>query len=88
MASTGTTSATLLTDLQTAVAEQIALGSTIWANVGDTIAVTLTGASLGGTNVIYILQNQAADSTLDAASDTVIALIGTSTVPTALANFI
>lgn len=87
VASTGTTSTTLATDIATAVAAQIVVGANFWANVGDTIAVTLTGASVAGTSVIYIVQNATANTAYDVASDGIIALTGTSTVPTALANF-
>jgi S-layer protein len=87
VASTGVTAATLATNIATAVAAQIALAADNWAQLGDTMAVQITGASVAGNNVTYIVQNQAANATYDAAADTVIALIGTSTVPTALADF-
>jgi len=87
VASTGTTPDTLATDIATAVAAQIAVDSTFWENIGDTIAVQITGASLTGNDVTYIVQNQGSDTTYDAAADTVVALVGTSTVPTTLESF-
>jgi Ca2+-binding RTX toxin-like protein len=88
VASTGTTSGTLATDIATAVAAQIVIDANFWANVGDTIVVTLTGSSVAGTGAIYVVQNQAADATYDAGADTVIALIGTSTAPANLVDVI
>lgn len=87
VASTGITATTLATDIATAVAAQIVVDATLWDSAGDTISVTITGASVAGTGVSYIIQNQAADTTYDAAADTVIALIGTSVEPTVLAEF-
>ena len=87
IASSGVTSGALATDLAAAVTAQIAINSTLWDSIGDTIAVQLTGASVAGTTVTYIFQNQAANNTYDATVDTVVALIGTSTTPTALASF-
>ncbi|MFA6899630.1 MAG: hypothetical protein WC256_05410 [Desulfurivibrionaceae bacterium] len=88
VATTGATAGTLLTDLNTARAAQIVANANFWANAGDTIAVTITGVSLAGTNAIYIMQNTAADATLLTGADTIVALTGTSTVPTALASFV
>jgi len=84
-ASSGTTTGTLATDLAAIVA---LAGANAFDQVGDTIVVTITGASIGGTAVTYIVQNQAVDATYDAAADTVIVLTGTSTVPLTLASFI
>ena len=88
VASTGTTAGSLATDIATAVAAQIVAGANFWATTGDTIAVKITGASVAGTGVTYIVQNQGADATYDAAADTVVALIGTSIAPTTLAHFV
>ena len=87
VASTGTSAATLATDIATAVAAQIVVDATFWDSKGDTISVTITGASVAGTDVSYIVQNQSADATYDVAIDTVIALIGTSVEPTVLDSF-
>lgn len=83
--SSGATAATLATDIAAIVALQ---GADAFDDVGDTIVVKLTGASVAGTGVTYVIQNQANDATYDAAADTVIALTGTSTAPTVLADFI
>lgn len=88
VASTGTTAGSLATDIASAVAAQIVAGADFWANSGDTIAVKITGASVAGTGVTYIIQNQAADAAYNAAADTVVALIGTSVAPTTLAHFV
>ncbi|OGT81570.1 MAG: hypothetical protein A3H91_12260 [Gammaproteobacteria bacterium RIFCSPLOWO2_02_FULL_61_13] len=88
VAATGTTSGTLATDIATAVAAQIVAGAGFWDWAGDTIIVKLTGASVAGTNVTYVVQNQVNDTTYDAAADTVVALIGTSTGPAALTDFV
>ncbi len=80
-ASTGTTAGTLATDIATAVAAQIAVHANFWGQVGDTIAVTLNGASLAGTGAIYVIQNRAEDTTYDPTADTVVGLVGTSTAP-------
>jgi Ca2+-binding RTX toxin-like protein len=84
-ASSGATATTLATDLAAIVA---LAGTNAFDQAGDTIVVRITGTSVAGSNVYYVVQNQAADATYDAAADTVIALTGTSTVPTALADFI
>jgi Ca2+-binding RTX toxin-like protein len=76
VASTGVTAASLATDLATAVA---AAAADAFDQIGDTLLVTLTGTSLAGTGVVYIVQNQAANATYDATADTVIALIGGTT---------
>ncbi|MBK1693697.1 hypothetical protein CKO09_02930 [Chromatium weissei] len=88
VASTGTTTGTLATDIASGVAAAIVVDADYWDNLGDTILVTLTGASLAGTAVTYVVQNQATDTTYAAAADTVIALTGTSVLPTALADFV
>jgi hypothetical protein len=83
IASTGTTEATLLTDLTT-VAN--ALAATAFDHVGDTFIVTLTGASVGGTTAKYLVHNTGADTAVTVA-DTIIQLIG-DVVPTATANIV
>lgn len=84
IASTGTTAATLLTDLQT-VADALAANG--FDEAGDTFTVTLTGSSVGGTDAKYVVHNAADDTTVTAA-DTIIQLSGTSNVPTAAADII
>lgn len=87
VATSGATAASLAVDLAAAVAAQIVVNATFWDSVGDTIAVLINGASVAGNNVTYIVQNQAANVTYDTAVDTVVALVGTSTTPVALASF-
>ncbi len=55
---------------------------------GDTIMVRLMGVSVAGNNVLYVLQNQANDSTFDAASEVVVALTGVSMVPDDITDFV
>ena len=75
VASTGITVTTLLANLQTA---GDSLAANAFDQAGDTFSVTISGASLRGTDVIYVVHNTGADTTVTAA-DTIIALIGTST---------
>jgi hypothetical protein len=84
VASTGTTTTTLLANLQTAAD---ALGANLFDQAGDTFAVTITGASVGGTDVSYVVQNAGADTNVTAA-DTIIALTGTSTKAITVATII
>jgi Ca2+-binding RTX toxin-like protein len=74
VASTGTTTTTLLANLSTASG---ALAANAFDHTGDTFVVTITGASLLGTGISYVVQNDAANTTVTAA-DTIIALSGTS----------
>jgi Ca2+-binding RTX toxin-like protein len=83
-ASTGANSAFLATDIATAVANQRLSNSNFWANAGDTIAVTLSGTSVAGTDVTYVVQNQATDSTYNPAADTVVALLSASSALSSL----
>jgi len=87
VASTGTTIATLLTNLQTAATAQQAASAGLWAQAGDTMLVKITGASLAGTDVIYVVQNTAADNTVDD-TDLIIALVGTSTQAATVATIV
>jgi hypothetical protein len=82
-ASTGVNSTFLAADIATAVAAQRLINANFWANVGDTIAVTLSGTSVAGSNVTYVVQNQASDSTYNPTADTVVTLLGT-TIPSTL----
>ncbi len=81
--SAGITSTSLATDIAKAVAAQRVIDPNFWANTGDTIAVTLSGNSVAGSNVTYVVQNQATNSTYDTAADTVVALLSAS-VPSML----
>ncbi|WMW81081.1 Ig-like domain-containing protein [Undibacterium cyanobacteriorum] len=87
-ASTGSDLASLNTDLATAVANGIvqhAAGA--WQVSGDTFIVQLTGASLAGNNVYYVIQNQDGNATFDPATDVAVALVGTSIQPPVYGNF-
>jgi Ca2+-binding RTX toxin-like protein len=84
VASTGTSVGTLLTDLQTAAD---ALAADEFDHAGDTFVVKITGASLAGTDVFYVVQNTGADTTVTAA-DTIIALVGTSTAALTVATVV
>ena len=84
VASTGTTETTLLANLQTAAD---ALAANEFDHAGDTFAVKITGASLAGTDVIYVVQNTGVDTNVTNA-DTLIALIGTSTQALSVATVI
>lgn len=87
VASTGVTVATLLANLTTAGAAQQAASAGLWNEAGDTMAVKITGASLAGTDVVYVVQNTTADNAVTA-DDTIIALIGTSTQAITVATII
>jgi hypothetical protein len=82
VASTGITAVTLAADLVTAAT---AAAANAFDQLGDTLLVTLGGASVAGTGVVYVVQNQAANATYDVAADTVVALLGVTPV---LANFV
>jgi hypothetical protein len=84
VASTGTTVVTLLANLQTA---GDALAANAFDQIGDTFSVKITGASFSGTDVIYVVQNDGANDTVTA-SDTIIALIGTSTGAISVATIV
>jgi Ca2+-binding RTX toxin-like protein len=84
-ASTGADSTFLAADIATAVAAQRVINANFWANAGDTIAITLSGNSVAGSNVTYIVQNQATDSIYNPTVDTVVALLDVM-VPSALAH--
>jgi hypothetical protein len=83
-ASSGATAGTLATDLAAIVLLQ---GANAFDQVGDTIYVKITGASLAGTDATYVVQNQANDQTYDVGADTVLALTGTSAAPIELYDF-
>jgi len=87
VASTGTTVTSLLANLQTAATAQQTASAGLFAQAGDTFSVQITGASLAGTDVIYVVQNTGADSNVTAA-DTIIALVGTSTGAITVATII
>jgi len=84
VASTGTTATTLLANLQTAAT---ALAANAFANTGDTFSVQITGASLAGTDVFYVVQNAAADGNVTSA-DTIIALIGLTSAAITVATIV
>jgi hypothetical protein len=87
--STGVTTVSLAADLARTVANTLSLrGPAYWQEAGDTIIVRLMGASVAGNNVLYVLQNQANDSTFDAASEVVVALTGVSMVPDDITDFV
>jgi len=87
VASTGTTITTLLANLQTAATAQQTASAGLWAQAGDTMLVKITGASLAGTDVIYVVQNAGTDSNVTDA-DLIIALVGTSTQAATVATVI
>jgi len=87
VASTGTTATTLLANLQTAATALIAARANSFANTGDTFSVQITGASLAGTDVFYVVQNAAADGNVTSA-DTVIALIGLTSAAITVATIV
>jgi Ca2+-binding RTX toxin-like protein len=82
--STGTTVTTLLANLSTAAG---LLAADEFDDAGDTFVVQITGASYAGTDVYYVVQNTAADTTVTAA-DTIIALTGTSTIALTVATVV
>jgi Ca2+-binding RTX toxin-like protein len=84
LATTGSTVTTLLANLNT-VADLIAANG--FDHTGDTFSVQITGVSLMGTDVFYVVQNVADGITVTAA-DTIIALIGTSTGAITVATII
>jgi len=81
VASTGTTAASLAADIATAVANVQGTGALLWANIGDTLSFELTGVSVAGTGEFILVQNLDGNSTYDAGTDLVIALVGGSTNP-------
>jgi len=55
---------------------------------GDTLVVTLTGVSIGGTNAVYlVIEDGSTLTTYTAAEDAVVLLGGTSSTTLALADF-
>ena len=87
--STGVTTVSLAADLARTVANTLSSrGPESWMQAGDTIMVRLMGVSVAGNNVLYVLQNQANDSTFDAASEVVVALTGVSMVPDDITDFV
>lgn len=87
--SSGTTAASLAADLAAAVAQMTQeKGVASWKDAGDTMMVRILGASVAGNDVLYIVLNQANDSTFDAASEMVVALAGVSTIPNDSADFV
>ena len=87
--STGVTTVSLAVDLARTVANTLpSRGPESWMQAGDTIMVRLMGVSVAGNNVLYVLQNQANDSTFDAASEVVVALTGVSMVPDDITDFV
>jgi hypothetical protein len=81
--SAGLTDTNLATDIAKAVAAQRVSNPNFWANMGDTIAISLLGNSIAGSNVTYVVQNQATDSIYNPTADTVVALLS-ALVPSAL----
>ena len=84
LASTGVTETTLLANLTTVAG---LLAADEFDDAGDTFAVKITGDSVGGTDVIYVVQNTGVD-TLVTAADTIIGLTGTSTQALSVATVI
>jgi hypothetical protein len=87
--STGVTSSSLKTDIATAITAQRAVSTNYWKQTGDTIVFKLLGSSVAGDDVTYVVQHQAGGSSniYVETRDTVVALVGTSTAPTTLADF-
>ncbi|WP_143056875.1 hypothetical protein [Nitrosomonas marina] len=87
--STGTTSSSLETDIATAISAQRGVNSNFWKQTGDTIVFKLLGASVAGNDITYVVQQQAGGGSgnqyIDT-RDTVVALVGTSTAPSTLAD--
>ena len=69
--SSGVTADSLAEDITKAV-NSVSEGA--FDQIGDTIAFILKDKSVAGTDVLYVVQNQANNSTYDAVDDTVIAL--------------
>jgi hypothetical protein len=86
-ASTGTTTGTLATDLATATAAAETASAGAYAQAGDTVIVTLTGNSLGGTAAVYMVIESGATGAYTAAEDLVVLLTGTSSTTLAVADF-
>ncbi len=86
IASTGTTAGTLATDIATAVTASNNAAAGSFTQAGDVLIVTLTGASVAGTAIKYVVINDGT-AAYAAADDSVVALVGTSTAPVALADF-
>jgi hypothetical protein len=84
-ASTGATAADLATDIATVVA---AAAANAFDQAGDTLVITITGASIGGTDAVYVvIEDGTALGTYDAAQDLVVLLGGTSSTALTLDDF-
>jgi Ca2+-binding RTX toxin-like protein len=77
--STGTSEANLLTDLNIAATARQGASTGLYAQTGDTFQVLITGVSLLGTNVTYVVQEVGGIATTVTTDDIVIGLVGTST---------
>jgi hypothetical protein len=86
--STGTSEANLLTDLNLAADARNIASTGLFAQAGDTFSVLITGVSLLGTNVIYVVQNVGADNTVVTNADYIIGLVGTSTGTISVATIV
>ncbi len=85
VASTGTTAGDLATDIATAVGNAAA---NAFDQAGDTLVITVTGDSVGGTDAVYVvIEDGSSLTTYDAAEDAVILLGGSSDTTLALADF-
>jgi Ca2+-binding RTX toxin-like protein len=88
VASTGTSVATLLANLSTAAAAQNTASAGLYADTGDTFSVQITGASLAGTDVFYVVQEAGGVVTTVTAADIIVALVGTSTAAITVATIL
>jgi Ca2+-binding RTX toxin-like protein len=77
--STGTSEANLLTDLNIAATARQTASAGLYAQTGDTFQVLITGVSLLGTNVTYVVQEVGGIATTVTTDDIIIGLVGTST---------
>jgi len=85
LASTGTTTTTLFNDITTINA---AAAVNAWDQAGDTHVITLTGASVGGTNAVYVVIEDGTNATAyNATEDAVLQLGGTSSTTLTIADF-
>ncbi len=85
VASTGTTTGTLATDLATAVTNFG--GNAAMTQAGDVMVVKLTGASIGGTDFTYLVIESTGTAGYTAGEDAVIRLGGTSSTTLTVSDF-
>jgi Ca2+-binding RTX toxin-like protein len=87
--STGTSEANLLTDLcAVALLQVTAAGAGAYTQAGDTFQVYISGDSLCGTNVTYVVQEVGGVLTTVTIADIIIALVGTSSGSISVATIV